>query len=130
MTLPGWPPRDWRAFIALTASIAGAAVLTAFSVWLVRIVSAIARADPARREQALTILGNSNYGLLGIIGAVLLSLGLAINRRSIKGSAFGATLEASGGDDPDPKTIAAASAGAAAGAVAGAAATKTDDPAP
>jgi hypothetical protein len=27
-----WPARDWRALIALLASVAGAAVLTGFSV--------------------------------------------------------------------------------------------------
>jgi hypothetical protein len=36
------------------------------------------------------------YGLLAIIGSILLSLGLAINRRSIKLSRDG--FEASGGD--------------------------------
>jgi hypothetical protein len=43
-------------------------------------------------------LANSNYGLLVIIGSILLSLGLAINRRSLRASAFGASIEADGGD--------------------------------
>lgn len=98
MKITGWPPKDWRAFIALLASIAGAAVLTSVSVWIVSEIVAFGRADPSRREQVISALANSNYGLLIIIGAVLLSLGLAINRRSVKGSAFGATFEASGGE--------------------------------
>jgi hypothetical protein len=34
-----------------------------------------------------------------IMGVTMTSLGLAINRRSVKGSAFGASFEATGGDD-------------------------------
>ncbi len=97
----GWPPRDWRALIALTASIAGAAVLTGFSIWLVKLLVMFARADPEVRMEVIRALATSNYGLLAIIGAVLLSLGLAINRRSVKGSAFGASFEAAGGEEHD-----------------------------
>ena len=96
-----WPPRDWRALIALTASIFGAAVLTAFSVWLVKLLVMFASTDPKVRMEVIRALATSNYGLLAIIGAILLSLGLAINRRSVKGSAFGATFEAAGGEDDD-----------------------------
>ena len=98
---PDWPPRDWRALIALTASIAGAAVLTGFSIWLVRLLVMFARAEASQRMEVIRALATSNYGLLAIIGAVLLSLGLAINRRSVKGSAFGASFEAAGGEDDD-----------------------------
>ena len=106
MRLPEWPPRDWRALIALIASIAGAAVLTGFSIWLVRLLVRFAAADPTLRMEVIRALATSNYGLLAIIGAVLLSLGLAINRRSVKGSAFGASFEAAGGeeDDDDPRS--------------------------
>ena len=104
MSRPHWPPRDWRAFIALVASIAGAAVLTGFSVWLIRLLVAFARADPRLRLDVVHALATSNYGLLAIIGPILLSLGLAINRRSVKGSAFGASFEAAGGEsDDDPR---------------------------
>ncbi|WP_118857816.1 hypothetical protein [Sphingomonas mesophila] len=96
-----WRPRDWRAMIALWASIAGGAVLTAFSVWLVMLIVALARGEAALRLRALEALALSNYGLLTIIGAVLLSLGLAINRRSLRASAFGAQIEAGGGEEPD-----------------------------
>ena len=101
MPAPNWPPRDWRALIALIASILGAAVLTAFSIWLVQLLVMFAHADPSVRMEVVQALATSNYGLLAIIGAVLLSLGLAINRRSVKGSAFGASFEAAGGEDDD-----------------------------
>lgn len=94
-----WPPRDWRALIALTASIAGAAVLTGFSIWLISLLVSFARSDASVRMAVIRALATSNYGLLAIIGAVLLSLGLAINRRSVKGSAFGASFEAAGGEE-------------------------------
>lgn len=96
-----WPPRDWRALIALTASIVGAAVLTGFSIWLITLLVSFARSDASVRMAVIRALATSNYGLLAIIGAVLLSLGLAINRRSVKGSAFGASFEAAGGEGED-----------------------------
>lgn len=118
----GWPPRDWRAFIALMASVAGAAVLTVVSWRIITILRDMGRAYPETRLEVIKALANSNYGLLGIIGAVLLSLGLAINRRSIKVTGpAGFGMDASGGDEPSPQTVAAAAAGAAAGATAGAA---------
>ncbi|MDT9600300.1 hypothetical protein [Sphingosinicella rhizophila] len=95
MRLPSWSARDWRAFIALWASILGAAVLTGFSIWVV----AILRALPLTASTAPLIIGalaNSNYALLGIVGAILLSLGLAINRRTLKLTREG--FEASGGE--------------------------------
>jgi len=98
-----WLPRDWRAMVALWASIAGAAVLTGFSAWLVTLVVRFARDDRDLGARALDALAYSNYGLLLVIGAVLLSLGLAINRRSVKASAFGAAIEAGGGEEPDAR---------------------------
>lgn len=95
--------RDSRAMIALVASIAGAAVLTGFSIWLVRLLVRLAWHDPGVRTAVVDALAASNYGLLGIIGAVLLSLGLAINRRSLRASAFGASLEADGGEALETK---------------------------
>jgi len=96
-----WSSRDWRAMIALWASIAGAAVLTAFSAWLVILIVRFARDDRSLGPRALDALAYSNYGLLLVIGAVLLSLGLAINRRTVKASAFGAHIEAGGGVEHD-----------------------------
>lgn len=88
MRLPGWPPRDWRAFMALTFSVFGAAVLTCLLAWTIRILEVGKR---------LSEVANISYGLLAIIGAILLSLGLAINRRSIKLNRDG--MELSGGED-------------------------------
>lgn len=100
-SVPAWRPRDWRAMIALWASIAGGAVLTAFSAWLVTLIASFGRGDRLLGARALEALAYSNYGLLLVIGAVLLSLGLAINRRSLRASAFGAQFEAGGGEEPE-----------------------------
>ena len=101
MTRPGWPPRDWRAFIALAASIAGAAVLTGFSAWLVYIIWL--GGWHGNESDRLGYLAKALFGVLFIVGIVLVSLGLAINRRSVKGSILGASFEATGGDPEPPR---------------------------
>jgi len=90
--LPGWPPRDWRALLALGGSIVGAAVLTVMLAWIVRIFERWMQPGP---------LANIAYGLLIIIGLVLLALGFAINRRSFSGSIGPVSFRASGGEDED-----------------------------
>lgn len=102
MTLPGWPPKDWRALLALVASIAGAGILTAFAAWIVWILWRGGWPE-ATAPQRLDALAKSLLLALLIIGAVLLSLGLAINRRSIRLGRDG--FEASGGDEPPPQTV-------------------------
>ena len=94
-----WPPRNALGYIALVASVGGAVALTSFSIWVVSILAEYGRTYPEVRARVVEALASSNYGLLAIIGAILLSLGLAINHRSVKASAFGATFDASGGDD-------------------------------
>jgi Flp pilus assembly protein CpaB len=80
--------KEWLAMIALLASIGGAAVLTLNRIWLIRILeTAKAWADIADIAKLDTV----------IIGAIILALGFAINRRTIKLSKDG--LEASGGAD-------------------------------
>jgi membrane protein required for beta-lactamase induction len=91
-----WPPRDWRALIALFASIGGAIMLTVLLAWVIRIFQNWHIPDP---------LANIAYGLLAIIGIILMSLGLAINRRSVKASGLGFSLDATGGDDAATPTV-------------------------
>ena len=80
--------KELLALIALLASIGGAAVLTLNRVWLIGILErAKAWADIADIAKLDTV----------IIGAIILALGFAINRRTIKLSKDG--LEASGGAD-------------------------------
>jgi hypothetical protein len=98
----GWlkslAPRDLRALIALGASIGGTMALTLVSVWIIWILwrggwsagTELARIDKIGLIAVLVTV---------IMGVVMVSLGLAINRRTVKGSAFGASFEAEGGDD-------------------------------
>lgn len=96
MTLPSWPPRDWRALLALFASIVGSAVLTGFAGWLVWILwrgGWSLGTEGAR----LDTLGKALLLVLSIMGLVLIGLGLAINRRTLKLGTGG--FEASGGEE-------------------------------
>ena len=80
--------KEWLALIALLASIAGAAVLTANRLWLISILVS---------AKQWAKIGDIAYLDTLIIGAVLISFGFAINRRSVKITKDG--LEASGGSD-------------------------------
>lgn len=120
-------PRDFRAFIALVASIGGTMALTLFSVWITWILwrggwnvgTELARIDKIGLIAVLVIV---------IMGVTMTSLGLAINRRTLKANIGSSGFEASGGDEPTPETIAAAAAGASAGAVAAAASSAEPKP--
>lgn len=117
-------PRDLRAFIALVASIGGTMALTLVVVGIIWILW---RGGWSVGTEAVRI---DKIGLIGILvtvimGVVMVGLGLAINRRSVRGSAFGASFEATGGDD---STVSSTTVAAAAGAAAGAAAAATASP--
>lgn len=95
-----WPPRDGRSFVALIASIGGAIALTCFAVWMVWIFVWGFAWPVDTSVQRLDWLG---WGLMILLGGsllVLVTLGFAINRRSIRFGKDG--FEASGGDDPAP----------------------------
>jgi hypothetical protein len=89
--------KDLRAFIALIASIGGTMALTCIAVWITWVLwrggwsggTELARIDKIGLIAVLVIV---------IMGVTMTGLGLAINHRSVKGSAFGASFEASGGD--------------------------------
>lgn len=87
--VPGWPPRDWRALLALAASVAGAAILTAHRAWLVSILE---------RARLFREIANIAYGDTVIMGLVLLALGYAISQRRFSGKFMGASFDTSGGD--------------------------------
>jgi len=98
-TVRGGIGREWRASIALLASIAGSAALTAFAGWIGWILWR-GGWPTTTAEQRVALLGKAL--LLALAGSlvVLVSLGLAINRREIRVGRDG--LELSGGDGPDP----------------------------
>lgn len=81
------PVKSLLALIALVASIIGAAVLTLNRVWLIQILE---------RAKAWTDIADIAKLDTLILGLILLSLGLAINRRSFKITRQG--IEAEGGE--------------------------------
>lgn len=101
LALPPAHAREARAMLALIASIAGAAVLTAFAAWVTLLLATPQRwllGSAAERIAALRML----LAILGgTIAAVLLALGFAINRRAFRASMGreGGSFELSGGDD-------------------------------
>jgi len=88
-------PRDWRAKWALLASIGGAVAMTVFASAVLYLLAYQAmwrdRIDPIAK-----------LGFLALGGALLVlgTLGMAINRRTLKLSRDG--FEASGGDGDTP----------------------------
>ena len=102
--LKGLPQRELRALIALAFSILGTVALTCVIVWILWILwrggwpngTELARIDK---------IGLIAVLLTVIMGVSMIGLQLAINRRQLKGSAFGATFEASGGDEPVPVQV-------------------------
>lgn len=98
MSWSAWPPRDWRALLALAGSILGAAVLTMLAAWIVWILWAggwpVSTAD-----RRIAALAKALLALLGTVAVVLLSLGLAINRRTLKANIGRSGIDFSGGDD-------------------------------
>jgi hypothetical protein len=96
---PSEPPREWRASIGLLASIAGSAALTVLTAWLVWILWRGGWSLDTATER-ISILGKVT--LLALSGSlvVLVSLGFAINRCTVKLTREG--FEASGGQgEPD-----------------------------
>ena len=96
MKMPGWPPRDWRALIALVASIFCAGLMTGLAFWLVWIIWKGGWATGTEGER-IDALAKALFYTLGIILIVTASLGMAINRRSFKISKDG--IEAEGGEE-------------------------------
>lgn len=80
--------KELLALVAMAASIAGAAVLTLNRVWLISILE---------RAKQWSDIGDIAKLDTVIIGAIIVSLGFVIGRRSFKITRQG--VEASGGDE-------------------------------
>lgn len=94
-----FPAREWRAHVALIASIFGAIAFTFFAMFMVYIIW---KGGWAAETAVLRLEILGKVLILSLSGAlvVLISLGFAINRRTVKITKNG--LEASGGDGHDP----------------------------
>jgi hypothetical protein len=87
-----WPPRDWRKILAMGLLSGGGMALTVV-VW--RLITLIAE----RSQNDPWPLAYQAYGLTGLIGIVLLSLGWVIGKTSVTGSVGPASFSVSGGED-------------------------------
>jgi hypothetical protein len=102
--LPNWPPRDWRALLALVASVGGSCALTALSAWIVWILWKGGWPD-FTAPQRIDVLSKTLLLALGGSLVVLISLGLAINRRQVKLDRDGFEMSGGDSDSPSPPTI-------------------------
>ncbi len=103
-----WPPKDWRALLALLFSVLGAVILTAFVWWGVH--QLLPRADGWKVENEDERLQTIRWVLwvaTGAIALVLIGLGMAINRRSFRGKIGGADFGFEGGEGSEPQVEAA-----------------------
>lgn len=92
---PSEPPREWRASIALIASVLGAVAFTVFSAWLVWVLWQGGWPIETAPER-ITFLGKALMLSLSGSLVVLITLGFAINRSTVKVGPSG--IEASGGE--------------------------------
>ena len=95
MTLPTWPPRDWRKLLAMLFLSGGGVALTVFAWRTTTLVADRSKNDPWP-------LAYSLYGALALVGIVLLSLGWVIGKTALSGSVAGASFNVSGGESDAP----------------------------
>jgi hypothetical protein len=117
--LHDWYPKDWRAMIALIASIVGGAVLTIFAWHVVSILDAYGNRlitelvrDPNVKVSVgnvlTTVISTLAWGLKLLLAGlitVILSLGFAVNRRSFKINRGGIDMSGGDGEDPPPTPV-------------------------
>lgn len=108
----GWPPRDWRAMMALVFSVFGAAVLTGVATWLCLILSSSVWTVTTEATRARSI-GTVAIIAMVAVGLVLLGLGMAVNRRKLEGKWGDRSIQWEGGEEPPPVRAARETAEAA-----------------
>ena len=128
--LPPWTHRDLLAFLALLATIGGAMILTIlkqlqtekFNEQSDRLITELVRERPTQVNEAVggalttiidSLTWNSKLDSAGII-VVLLSLGLVISARTLKGKIFGGEFEMGSGSEEQRRAAAAQGAAATA----------------
>ncbi len=98
-----WPPKDWRAILALLGSIAGAAALTgllALLAWF--LLPAKGWSAGSEPDRISTIRWIALICAPAVL-LVLTGLGFAINRRALRGRWGDKSLDWEGGDDAPEK---------------------------
>lgn len=105
MNLPAWPPRDWRSLLALIFSVLGAVVLSLFVWWAyAQLLPSAGWSVETEANRAVTLRWTI-WIAIGAIGLVLLSLGMAINRRSLRARWGDKSAEFEGGDGESDRPV-------------------------
>lgn len=99
MNLPSWPPRDWRSVLALLFSVLGAVALTALVGMGLSFLLPNEGWTEASESSRITTIRWVLWIATSFIGIVLVGLGMAINRRSLKLRSGDRSAEFEGGDD-------------------------------
>lgn len=102
-----WPPKDWRALIALLGSIGGAASLTVLLWWGLWMLLPAREGwtDETEVHRAETIRW-ALWIVAATISLVIIGLGFAVNRRSFKASLGDkASFDFEGGDSDAPPRL-------------------------
>lgn len=96
----GWPPRDWRAMVALVFSVIGAVVLTGFLWWGVWMLLPSGQWQRENETHRLETIRWILWITAAAVALIMVGLGMAVNRRSFKGKFAGGEFDLQGGDDP------------------------------
>lgn len=97
--LPHWPPRDWRSLLALVFSVLGAVALTGLVGMGLGYLLPDRGWTPATEAARISTISWVLWISTAFIGIVLVGLGMAINRRSLRLRSGDKSAEFEGGDD-------------------------------
>jgi hypothetical protein len=97
MGVTSWPPRDWRAMLALLFLGGGGMAITVFA-WRLATLT-------AERSQSPWPIAYALYGTLGLIGVVLTGFSYVLGKRSWSFKAGAVSGETSGGSDDAPAVV-------------------------
>lgn len=110
--MPSWPPRDWRSLLALLFSVLGAVALTLLVAMGLDDLLPDKGWTQASEDTRIATIRWVLWISTAFIGLVLVGLGMAINRRSLKLRSGDKSATFEGGED-DPDEAAPGAPGAA-----------------
>lgn len=102
-TFPNWPPRDWRSLLALVFSVLGAVALTVLVAVGLDYLLPDRGWTPASEGDRIATIRWVVWIATAFIGIVLVGLGMAINRRSLRLRSGDKSATFEGGED-EPAT--------------------------
>lgn len=99
MNLPVWPPRDWRSLLALVFSVLGAVALTVLVGMGLNLLLPEKGWTATTEGSRIATIRWVLWIATAFIGIVLVGLGMAINRRSLRLRSGSRSAEFEGGDE-------------------------------